>query len=1003
MAELKESQLFSANVGRWMRSCPKEAQLLSEHRCKDVEICKTHEDEINLSREVNGRLEYYHSPEGAMREAEDGFKALDLYKIETLFVYGVGLGYFYQAAKEWLAESGSRNLVFLEDDLDVIHRLFETERGQEMLFDEQVFIQYFEKTSDDEKSGIYALPLYYFLSNVRISALGYYARKFSDYLPLLVKQLEYMQYVKSFQMLEYMNFGQGFFQNFYRNMLELPYSYLADTLFGKFEGIPAIVCGAGPSLEANLPLLETLRERAIIISGGSAINTLGHHGFLPHFGVSIDPNVTQFGRLFMNQAYEVPFFYRNRIYPQALTLMHGDRLYVTRTGGHEIAKWCEERLAIKEGGDAIPEGNNVVNFSISIAKALGCNPIILVGVDLAYTDGKSYAPGIVPHPVLDAHKGIATRGEGEDVILKMDIQNKPVNTLWKWIVESMWVTQLAVTSPKLKVVNATEGGIGFDGVPNQALKEVAENLLEGQFDYSGFIHGEIQNSPLPETVTKDNILALIQELQESLSRCKDFCKSLRKEFNHVLNEIRSTKKVPQNLITDKALDLLKQLNREEAFSCVLKEFNDSFITFMGKASVKSIYDKEESDANHHDLNIHRTLINKKRYEFLTAVCRASLSYIKGAIGEDTLKKVIFDFFADAAQKSLGGEMQRLEGIIPEYAVDPALQGLAPCTVTSIGEYTACLKNEKPHGCYRLAYPSGKIKMEQYFKNSKLYGPASFYSEDGVLLARSHFLNGVRQGKMWTFYRSGKLHSLQTFKNGLWDGKQEFYFENGNVKSLLHYEKGVPNGAVVLYHPDGLKKRLIMFRKGKRNGEEIFWNLGGIKEFECEYVDDKPVGIARTWFASGNLSRIEEYDKESKVISSRAWNHDGTEIPTESVLEQDYFDAVKKQTKALTGSLETIFREVANLATQAKTIDLSDDMQVLHEEMENLKKISAAMQEKTEAVTPETAETLWKTPETKRLLGKQLQEATRKMTDDITALEEAIKITLELMLKKKPEK
>ena len=73
------------------------------------------------------------------------FASLELNDTEVIYVYGVGLGYFYDAAKDWLKKDPHHHVVFLEDNLAVIHRLFETERGSEILRNNQVKLIFFEK------------------------------------------------------------------------------------------------------------------------------------------------------------------------------------------------------------------------------------------------------------------------------------------------------------------------------------------------------------------------------------------------------------------------------------------------------------------------------------------------------------------------------------------------------------------------------------------------------------------------------------------------------------------------------------------------------------------------------------------------------------------------------------------------------------------------------------------------------------------------------------------
>ncbi|WP_238578479.1 hypothetical protein [Neochlamydia sp. TUME1] len=112
-------------------------------------FCITKQEEQNLKFQHRGETHFFHCQQGALDEAKEWFKMTRLAEVPLIYVYGVGLGYYYQAAQDWLQEDPSRRLVFLEDNLAVIHRLFETHLGFQLVHDPQVQLHFFE---DLEKS-----------------------------------------------------------------------------------------------------------------------------------------------------------------------------------------------------------------------------------------------------------------------------------------------------------------------------------------------------------------------------------------------------------------------------------------------------------------------------------------------------------------------------------------------------------------------------------------------------------------------------------------------------------------------------------------------------------------------------------------------------------------------------------------------------------------------------------------------------------------------------------
>jgi hypothetical protein len=1011
---MEDREQFNKNLERWALNSPKEVELLLQKGPLKVEFCTTGSGDLNLKKVEEGQIYYYHSTQNALEEAQQWFSSLDLYNISTLFVYGVGLGYYYHAAKEWLKANKRTHLVFVEDDSDVIVQLFQTETGTELLHDNQVTLLLINLSQDEEPQDVekrfFSLPYTLLLGNIRLSALHLYSQIHASSVFLLNLQLEYLKNVKIYQVMEYMRFGEAFFHNFYRNLLELSKAYLGDKLYGKFNGIPAIICGAGPSLDNSLPLLKELKDRALIFAGGSAMNAINTFDVLPHFGVGIDPNLGQYVRLMMNQAYEIPFFYRNRIFPEALQSIHGPRLFILGTGGHPISKWIEEQFGVKES-TSVSEGYNVTNFSLSLANALGCNPIILVGVDLAFTHKNAYATGVHPHPLYDMNQSLQSKGMSDEVIYRPDIYGKPVPTLWKWGEESAWCSQFLKAHPSQMIINSTEGGIGFEGIVNMPLREVVKKYLSKSFDFSAWVHGEICCSNLPNSITKESVVNVMKKMEKSLENSFRLCSELKIEFEEVGRRIKTEKDFLHSQITEKALWLLKNLNQEPAFNYILNKFNDSFLEYFGQRAFFQYSDQQEN-SKQIDVAFKRAQINRKRYEFLKAVCKVNLQHLKKTLEEQKIRDIVENAFQKLSEteeipseKSFSNDTYTIEKgrmKIIDQEMDIFID--APINMNE-------LTNESfpRDGKLTFYYPDGNIKLVQFYLLGVLHGPSTFYGNDGKVLASSWYVNGYKQGKMWNYYSSGNLHSLQRYRDGVFDGKQEFYYKDEKLKSILEYKKGKLNGKVILYYSNREKKRELHFVDGKKNGKEHFWNVGGILELEINWNSDCPIGACCAWYGNGKLAREIIYDKDSKPCSVKAWTSEGILLPAETLFRVDYFDSVSKQAHVLTNSLENIFNQLYSMSPQIQmalqkisepSFDIDNDLAQLKEEIENLKKISEKVKVQSEATSSDTKEALWKTPESQRLLGKQIQETTKEMAQNIKAAQEALKLTLDILGKTK---
>ncbi|WP_059359182.1 motility associated factor glycosyltransferase family protein [Parachlamydia acanthamoebae] len=600
------------NIELWSQTEPRIARLLAYQEPQNVEFCESQNGQLNLKR---GEL-HYHSPLNPLEEAKGWFSTINQKDVRVLYVYGVGLGYYYEAAKEWLHLDPHRHLVFLEDDLEVIYRLLETEGGTALLEDPQVTLHYFEELT--EKSEVLdALYWNFVLARLQVSALLLYQNARQEKYIELHHKIVYDATVKDALVEEYLLYGAGFFKNFYPNMLMLPESYYGNCFFGKFNQVPAIICGAGPSLKHSLEALKGLSDRALIFAGGSALNALDAAEITPHLGAGIDPNAEQYERLNRHQGYEVPFFYRNRLFYGAFQQIHGPRLYITGSGGYDISEWFEEKFGLDT--TFFDEGHNVVNFSTQIAHAMGCNPIIFVGMDLAYTDLQAYADGVLKDAQVTPQQIVETEDFDNAAFLKKDIFGKPIYTMWKWVAESDWIASFAEEHPETAFFNATEGGLGFEGIQNQSLAYIAEKYLKTRYNLKDRIFGEIQNSQMPQ-VTELAVREAIEEIQTSLRNCVEHLDILIQDAQELSEKIEKGHEVPHQMQSGRAALAETDLAEEPAYEYILAIFNEVYSRMLNH-EVRLLKLSKENEWKKKQQVLH---ISMKKLTFLKDVASANL-------------------------------------------------------------------------------------------------------------------------------------------------------------------------------------------------------------------------------------------------------------------------------------------------------------------------------------------------------------------------------------------
>ena len=432
-------------------------------------------------------------------------------KAEALYIYGMGGGAPYFQLKPWLRENGGRKLIFLEDDPSHFSSWLFEDTAKELLSDPQVHLTLLSSRED-----IQFLAEMFPLKRVEILSLP--SRKGSRFRSLKLQLLRkttlshalYIERIHGYQPV----------QNFVRNLEQMPHSFFANRLQGAFKGVPAIVCGAGPSLQHAIPQLKTLTNQALLIAGGSTLAALSSQGILPHFGVAIDPNLEEYRRMKNSFAFEVPLLYSTRVFPSIFQTCNGPFGYMRSGIGGLLEVWMEEELGLMDpmiGEHLSPESISVTAICTAWAEFLGCNPILFSGVDLAYTGNKRYAAGVMeegetPFAALDAEKSAADR-----ILKRKDRKGQPIYTAVRWIMEAASLSHYARKHKDIQFINTTDGGLGFKKVPFISLSEAATKYLTRSSDLYRQVHEQIVQAAMPAH-TQDLIGQKMKELRASLDQ-----------------------------------------------------------------------------------------------------------------------------------------------------------------------------------------------------------------------------------------------------------------------------------------------------------------------------------------------------------------------------------------------------------------------------------------------------------------------------------------------------
>ena len=262
------------------------------------------------------------------------------------------------------------------------------------------------------------------------------------------------------------------------------------SLAGPLAGMPMVIVGPGPSLARNVEQLKRLKDRAVICTFSRATQALAAAGVDPDLVLVLDPldlryhfdgvPVERIGALVLGLSvhpgmYELPV----------------ERLF-TFSGNSLIERWIADAFDEPLG---VPTSASVATSAFSLARAWGCDPVILVGQDLAFPGGRIYASGSADGDARIVGEGDDARvsGLGEE-IKRLEAAGQagvssayrrlrqvpayhggtvPTSSTFAWV-RSWFEERAAAWGDDARLINATEGGARIGGMEQMTLADACE-------------------------------------------------------------------------------------------------------------------------------------------------------------------------------------------------------------------------------------------------------------------------------------------------------------------------------------------------------------------------------------------------------------------------------------------------------------------------------------------------------------------------------------------------
>jgi len=244
-------------------------------------------------------------------------------------------------------------------------------------------------------------------------------------------------------------------------------------MFNKFQGIPAIIVSAGPSLDKNIHWIAGARGKAVIMAVDTAFKSLLRCGIKPDFVISLDALEDNYRHLEGVGDSETCLIANPVAYPSIIKEFRGPVFIMNF--GDPLMFWIEKRAG--EKGEAL-SGGSVATAAFDLARKFGSSPIIFAGQDLSYPGGRAYAEGCYfdrswldnvskNETVHDIHN---LKISGDRSFYEKDLFGDDTCTSLKMFTWKKWFESM-INDHGTCCVDSTEGGLVIRGAEMLPLKE----------------------------------------------------------------------------------------------------------------------------------------------------------------------------------------------------------------------------------------------------------------------------------------------------------------------------------------------------------------------------------------------------------------------------------------------------------------------------------------------------------------------------------------------------
>jgi len=346
------------------------------------------------------RSKFLHSPENPVSEAKNFLNGYSFNNEDGTILFGFGLGYL---VKEIAKRKAQNHVLYVVEGIPGLFKLAMVHQDlSDLLADDNIFffvgdsiyriIDGFEPIQIKAITGTInklAIPS---LKAVCPALYDGMDRVINDYVKSLQISFNSFDALKEIRLV-----------NLFRNIPALLNSGAVNNLENLIGGNPALVIAAGPSLSKDVAAIRNRPANCVTICVDAALKPLVENGIRPDLAVTCDPssnNYNKVAKLSREDIGSIPLVYQADVTPELIERFEGHRFILNAHNSLTARMTNTGRSVI-----TFPPFQTVSHLAFFLARFMGADPIILVGLDLSFPGEKDHAVGCAHTWKPDFEKG----------------------------------------------------------------------------------------------------------------------------------------------------------------------------------------------------------------------------------------------------------------------------------------------------------------------------------------------------------------------------------------------------------------------------------------------------------------------------------------------------------------------------------------------------------------------------------------------------------------------